>query len=85
MGNSAMASACRPAYHLSVEPANPAHGSGCLALVPDLPGWMNDGHSPEDVAANGQDAIDVGIEAANDLDGPRQGIPEPAWRLDAAQ
>jgi predicted RNase H-like HicB family nuclease len=82
-----MASAGRLAYHLLVGPVNPAHGGGCLALVPGLSGWMNDGHSPEDVAANGEDAIDVGIEAANDLDGPRQGIPDPARRLvlDAAQ
>jgi predicted RNase H-like HicB family nuclease len=82
-----MASASRLAYHLLVEPVNPAHGGGCLALVPALSGWMNDGHSPEDVVANGQDAIDVGIEAANELDGPRQRTPEPARHLvlDAAQ
>jgi len=66
---------------------NPAQGRGCLALAPGLTGWMNGGHSPEDVVANGQDGIDVGIEAANDLDGSRQGIPEHARRLvlDAAR
>ena len=82
-----MASTSRLAYHLLVEPVNPAHGGDRLALVRGLSGWMKDGHPPEAVVAKGQDAIDVGIEAANDLDGPGQVIPPPVRRPipDAAQ
>ena len=85
-----MASTSKLTYHLLVEQVNPEHGSDRLALVHGLSGWMKDGHSPEAMVAKGQDAIDtidMGIEAANDLDGPGQAIPAPVRRSvsDAAQ
>jgi len=78
-----MASTSRLAYHPLVEPIYPAHGGGRLALAPGLSGWMKDGHSPEVVVAKGRDAIELGIEAANDLDGPgpvpvRRSVPDAA-------
>ena len=47
-----------------IEPLSPEDGGGFLALVPDLPGCMSDGASPEEAVANVQDAIDTWIEAA---------------------
>jgi hypothetical protein len=74
-------------YHPWVEPVNPAHGGGRLAPVPGLWDRVNNGHSRQDAVANGQDTIDVGIEAANDLDGPGKGMPALTGRgvMDAAQ
>jgi len=82
-----MALSSRLTYHLLVKPANRAHGGARLAQVTGLSGRMNDGHSPEAVVAKGEDSIDMGIEAANDLDGPGQAIPAPVRRPvpDAAQ
>jgi antitoxin HicB len=52
-----------------------------VALVPDLPGCMSDGETPEEALANVRDAIAVWIEAARDLDRP---IPRPSRHLERA-
>ncbi|HME24669.1 MAG TPA: type II toxin-antitoxin system HicB family antitoxin [Acetobacteraceae bacterium] len=59
-------------------------GGGFLALVPDLPGCMSDGASPEEAVTNVQDAIETWIEAARDFG---HAIPSPSRHLvlDAAQ
>ena len=82
-----MASSSTPTCHLWAEPVDPPHGGGRLALAPGLSGRTKRGHSPEAVVAKGHAPIDAGIEAANDMDGPRQTIPAPARHLvpDAAQ
>lgn len=82
-----MASTCGMTYHLWVARVNPAHGGGRLALVPGLWDRVDNGQSLQDAVANGQDTIDVGIEAANDLDGPGKGMPALTGRvvMDAAQ
>ncbi|HEY1930565.1 MAG TPA: type II toxin-antitoxin system HicB family antitoxin [Acetobacteraceae bacterium] len=74
----------RLTYPVVIEPLPPDEGGGFLALVPDLPGCMSDGASPEEAVANVQDAIDTWIEAANDL---AHAIPAPSRHLvmDAAQ
>lgn len=71
-------------YPIVIEILPPEDGGGFLALVPDLPGCMSDGESPEEAVANVQDAINSWIEAANDLGHP---IPKPSRHLvrDAAE
>nr|WP_294525980.1 type II toxin-antitoxin system HicB family antitoxin [uncultured Rhodopila sp.] len=71
-------------YPIVIEVLPPEEGGGFLALVPDLPGCMSDGASPEEAVANVQDAIETWIEAANDLGHP---VPLPSRHLvvDAAK
>ncbi|HYC05510.1 MAG TPA: type II toxin-antitoxin system HicB family antitoxin [Azospirillaceae bacterium] len=54
-------------------------GGGWLAEVPDLPGCMSDGETPEEAVRNVQDAIDSWIEAARE-----DGRPVPAPSRSAA-
>jgi predicted RNase H-like HicB family nuclease len=68
----------RLTYPIVIEPMPPHEGGGFLAIVPDLPGCMSDGASPEEAVANVQDAIDTWIEAANDLG---HTVPLPSQRL----
>ena len=53
-------------------------GGGFLALVPDLPGCMSDGASPEEAVTNVQNAIETWIEAANDMG---HAVPSPSRHL----
>ena len=71
-------------YPIVIELLPPEEGGGFLALVPDLPGCMSDGASPEEAVANVQDAIATWIEAANDLG---HAVPAASRHLvlDAAQ
>ena len=52
-------------------------GSNYSAYVPDLPGCMSDGATPEEAVANIQDAIATWIEAARDLG---HAVPKPSRR-----
>jgi antitoxin HicB len=74
----------RLTYPIVIEPLPSEQGGGFLALVPDLPGCMSDGSSPEEAVSNVQDAINTWIEAATDLGHP---IPAPSRHLilEAAQ
>ncbi|MFK8251677.1 type II toxin-antitoxin system HicB family antitoxin [Ancylobacter terrae] len=65
-------------YPFVVEPLPPDEGGGFIAIVPDLPGCMSDGSTPEEAAANVQDAISSWIEAAGDLG---HAIPRPSRHL----
>ena len=47
-------------YRVEIEPLAPEDGGGFLAVVPDLPGCMSDGDTPE--AVNVQDAIQTWIQ-----------------------
>lgn len=67
----------RLSYPVFIEPLPAEDGGGFLATVPDLPGCMSDGATPEEAIANVQDAIEVWIEAANDLG---HAIPAPTLR-----
>ncbi|HWU62294.1 MAG TPA: type II toxin-antitoxin system HicB family antitoxin [Ensifer sp.] len=66
-------------YAVLLSPLPTDDGGGFVATVPDLPGCMSDGETPEEALANVQDAIECWIEAARD-----QGrtIPSPTheWR-----
>lgn len=65
-------------YPVIVSPLPPEDGGGFSVTVPDLPGCMSDGETPEEAIANVQDAIDAWIEAATDLG---RSIPRPSRNL----
>lgn len=62
-------------YPVLVSPLPPEDGGGFRATVPDLPGCMSDGETPEEAITNVQDAIAAWIEAAQDLGQP---VPQPS-------
>jgi predicted RNase H-like HicB family nuclease len=64
-------------YAVVVEPLSTDEGGGFLATVPDLPGCMSDGATPEEALSNVQDAIAAWIEAARDLG---HSVPRPSRR-----
>lgn len=65
-------------YSVLVEPLTPDEGGGYAATVPDLPGCMSDGDTPEDALTNVRDAIAAWIEAARETGRP---VPKPTRRL----
>jgi antitoxin HicB len=62
-------------YPVIVSPLSEADGGGFAATVPDLPGCMSDGETPEEAIANVADAIEVWLEAARDMG---RDIPRPS-------
>ncbi len=56
-------------YAVLLSPLPADDGGGFVATVPDLPGCMSDGETPEEALANVQDAIECWIEAAAIKDG----------------
>jgi antitoxin HicB len=60
-------------YPVLISPLTPQDGGGFVATVPDLPGCMSDGETPEEALANVQDAIACWIEEANE-----RGVAVPA-------
>jgi antitoxin HicB len=64
-------------YAVRIERLAESDGGGYLALVPDLPGCMSDGETPEEALRNVQEAIESWIEAAKEskLDVPRPTPP----------
>jgi antitoxin HicB len=62
-------------YPVIVSPLSEADGGGFAATVPDLPGCMSDGETPEEAIANVADAIDVWLEAAREMG---RDIPRPS-------
>ncbi|RDJ19879.1 type II toxin-antitoxin system HicB family antitoxin [Bosea caraganae] len=62
-------------YAVLVEPLPISEGGGYLASVPDLPGCMSDGETPEEAIANVRDAIACWIEAAKELG---RAVPPPS-------
>ena len=65
-------------YPVIVEPLPIEDGGGFVATVPDLPGCMSDGETPEEALLNVQDAIAAWIEAAGDMG---HKVPQPSRRL----
>ena len=51
-------------YAVRIEKLSVDDGGGYLATVPDLPGCMSDGETPEEALHNIQDAITAWIEGA---------------------
>ena len=61
------------AFAVVITPLAPDDGGGLAATVPDLPGCMSDGDTPEDALRNVRDAIEAWIAMAREL-----GHPVPA-------
>ena len=68
-------------YPIVIEPLPEADGGGFVASVPDLPGCMSDGDTPQEALATIDDAIAAWIEAAADLG---RDIPPPSRRAATA-
>jgi antitoxin HicB len=68
-------------YPIMVEPLPAEDGGGFVATVPDLPGCMSDGETPEEAVSNVQDAIVTWIEAARDMG---HAVPKPSRHLAGA-
>jgi predicted RNase H-like HicB family nuclease len=62
-------------YPVIVSPLPEEDGGGFVATVPDLPGCMSDGETPQEALTNVQDAIEVWLEAARDRG---RSIPAPS-------
>jgi len=62
-------------YSVHIERLAEGDGGGYLAVVPDLPGCMSDGETPEEALKNVQEAIASWIEAAKEW---KQDIPKPS-------
>jgi antitoxin HicB len=69
-------------YPVMIEPLPQEDGGGFLASVPDLPGCMSDGGTPEEALANVRDAIDEWIQEAKALG---RAVPAPSRRHVAAE
>ncbi len=67
-------------YRIVLRPLAAADGGGWAAEVPELPGCMSDGDTPQQAAENVMDAIACWIEAAEEDGRP---VPAPA-EADAA-
>lgn len=65
-------------YPVIVSPLLAEDGGGFSVVVPDPPGCMSDGETPEEAIAKVQDAIAAWIEAAQDLGRP---VPRPSRDL----
>ena len=64
-------------YRISLRPLGAAEGGGWLAEVPELPGCMSDGETPQEAVDNVMDAIACWIEAAEE-DGRPVPLPSDA-------
>ena len=69
-------------YPLTIEPLPAEDGGGFVATVPDLPGCMLDGETPEQALANVRAAIAEWIEEARALG---RAVPAPSRRHVAAE
>jgi predicted RNase H-like HicB family nuclease len=65
-------------YPVIIEPLRPEEGCGFFATVPDLPGCMSDGETPEEALTNVRDAISAWIDEARALN---RIIPAPSRLL----
>lgn len=61
-------------YPVVITPLTADDGGGFAATVPDLPGCMSDGETPEEALRNVREAIDAWIEMALELG---HAIPQP--------
>ena len=69
-------------YRVVIEPLAAKDGGGFVATVPDLPGCMSDGDTPEGALANVRDAIAAWIEEARALG---RAVPKPSRSHVAAE
>ena len=69
-------------YPVVIEPLPAEDGGGFVATVPDLPGCMSDGDTPEEALANVRDAVAKWIDEARALG---RSVPNPSRRHVAAE
>ncbi|MCX5809930.1 MAG: type II toxin-antitoxin system HicB family antitoxin [Proteobacteria bacterium] len=65
------------AYTHIIRPLTEEEGGGFLITLPDLPGCMADGETPEEAFIEAKDAFECWIAAQVDMGRP---VPEPKWR-----
>jgi len=68
-------------YPILIAPLSPEDGGGFVATVPDLPGCMSDGDTPEEAMHNVMDAIEEWIDASRMLG---RGVPPPLRQMQLA-
>jgi predicted RNase H-like HicB family nuclease len=61
-------------YEIAIRPLTEAEGGGVGATVPELPGCVSDGETPQEALENVENAIACWVEAAREAGEP---IPEP--------
>lgn len=65
-------------YMFVIAPLSEEDGGGYVAYVPDLPGCMSDGDTPEQAALNVQAAVEEWLDCAADR---KMEIPPPGSRV----
>lgn len=65
-------------YPVMIRPLSGDEGGGFLAAVPDLPGCMSDGETPEEAVTNVRDAILCWVEMAQEMG---RSAPPPSAEL----
>lgn len=68
-------------YPILIAPLAAEDGGGFVATVPDLPGCMSDGETPEEAMHNVMDAIEEWIDASRKLG---RDIPRPSRQPQSA-
>jgi len=61
-------------YEIHIRPLSEEDGGGYLATVPELPGCVSDGETPQQALENVFDAINCWIEAAREMG---RAVPPP--------
>ena len=61
-------------YEVRIRPLADEDGGGFFAEVPELPGCMSDGETPQEALDNAYDAIACWIEGAREMG---RAVPEP--------
>ncbi len=64
----------RNRYAVQLQPLGEDEGGGWLAEVPDLPGCISDGDTPEEAVRNVEDALHSWVATAEEFGDP---VPEP--------
>jgi predicted RNase H-like HicB family nuclease len=54
-------------YEVDVKPLSAELGGGYLGVVPELPGCVSDGETPEEALANAYDAADAWLHEAREI------------------
>jgi predicted RNase H-like HicB family nuclease len=67
-------------YEVDVKPLSADLGGGYIAIVPELPGCMSDGETPEEALTNAYDAAEAWLAEAREL-GRDIPIPESLPKL----
>lgn len=68
-------------YPILIAPLAVEDGGGFVATVPDLPGCMSDGETPEEAMHNVMDAIEEWIDASHSLG---RDVPQPSRQIQIA-